>query len=180
MANNFTIECASFAYMQLSSLHETSTVEGEYVAGHPIIAMHYKRNTFENCQSHLENRIIFTTTQYVTQYHAGLMCVGKGTAAYALLPNAVSTPELTGTNNTIDADNKKVPRVDMWNPTNGLRCFVEGKMIEGIAESDINVLQVWDRVSDSKYYRRMVVSGSNAKVFQEGDVIINEQDVVYY
>jgi hypothetical protein len=108
------------------------------------------------------------------------MCVGKGTATYALLPNAVATPQLTGTSNLYNADNLKLPRVDFWNPSNGLRAFVDGRMVEGITESDINILQIWDRTNDTKYYRRMVVSNANAKEFNEGDVIVNEQVVKYY
>jgi hypothetical protein len=106
-----------------------------------------------------------------------MMCVGKDAATYALLPNAVKTPQLTGDNTYYNANNKKVSRVDMWNPSSEIRCYVKGDMIEGIAESEINVLQVWDRTNDTKYYRRMAVGNADAKVFHNGDTIINATSV---
>ena len=180
MQSDFSIQCASFCYMQLSTLHETSAAADTYVSGHPIVAYHYKRNTFEDCASRLENVIKFASQQTVTQYHAGMMCVGKGAGLYAVLPGMVSTPELSGTNDDYDADDFVASRVDMWNPTTGVRCFVEGVLTQGIENTDIQQFEVWDRSTDSKYYRRMIKGDSVAPVFQTGSFIRNEQTIKFY
>jgi hypothetical protein len=184
MQSDFSIICSSFTYMQLSTLHETSHVNGEFVTGHPIVAYHYKRNTFENCASHLENVIKMASEQIVTQYHAGLMCVGKGAGKYAILPGMIVTPELSGSNppsssaSHHNADDFSASRVDLWNPETGVRCYVEGNMMQGFDnETDIDQFQIWDRSSDSKYYRRYV--DINGKVFAANAFIRNVQDVVY-
>lgn len=181
LSEDFTIECATFSYIQKSTLHQTSSTQGEYVSGHPIIAYHLKNVTFKDCGFRLENVVQFTSEQIVQQYHAGMMCVGKGAATYALLPNMVTTSELTGTNNYHTADNIKGARVDMWNPTNNIKVSVEGHYLEGLDDSvDIQQFQVWDRVYDSKYYRRFVAQGGvGAKTFAANSVIRNEQVVQY-
>lgn len=180
MQQNFTILCKSFMYMQLSSLHETSQESGEFVSGHPIIAMHYKKNLFQDSSSHLENRIVFSSQQEVTIFHAGMCCPAKGVASFACLPNAI-IQEMTGSTTMYYANNKKCALVDFWNPTNGLRCSVEGHTKQGIDdETEINALEVWDRTTDSKYYRLISRSDANAKVFGQGDVIRNTQDVIFY
>jgi hypothetical protein len=89
MQEDFKIECASFCYMQLSTLHQTSETSGEFITGHPIIAYHYKRNTFEDCASKLENVIKFASEQSVTQYHAGMIVVLFHHIGQILLPPGV-------------------------------------------------------------------------------------------
>ena len=181
MQEDFEIECASFCYMQLSTLHQTSETSGEFVTGHPIIAYHYKRNTFEDCASKLENVIKFASEQSVTQYHAGMMCVGKGVGLYAILPGMVETPELSGTNSYYDADDKSASRVDLWNPTTGFRCYVTGDVLQGFDNAtELNQFQIWDRTTDSKYYRRFVRSADYAKVFVTNSFIRNEQTIKFY
>lgn len=181
MQEDFEIECASFCYMQLSTLHQTSETSGGFVTGHPIIAYHYKRNTFEDCASKLENVIKFASEQSVTQYHAGMMCVGKGVGLYAILPGMVETPELSGTNSYYDADDKSASRVDLWNPTTGFRCYVTGDVLQGFDNAtELNQFQIWDRTTDSKYYRRYVRSADYAKVFVTNSFIRNEQTIKFY
>jgi hypothetical protein len=177
MESDFTLNCDSFEYIQLSTLHETSSTQGQFVENHPIVAYHYKHNCFKNCASYLENTIKMASQQIVTQYHAGLCCVHKNVATYGFLPSTVLTPELTGTNEHYDANNIEDARVYMWNPTTGLRCYVEGHFEQGLNDkTDIQQYQIWDRSADSKYYRRFVSS----KFFEEGSIIRNKQVVQFY
>ena len=177
MQSSFELVCSSFAYMQLSSLHETSKTEGQYVEGHPIVALHYKRNTFANGESDLTNTIKMVSPQIVTQYHAGLWCTAKYCANYAIIPSTVKTPQLTGTNQQYNADNFEDARIDFWNPNNAIRCSVEGEFKQGFDNTtDIDQFQVWDRVGDSKYYRRFV----GEKSFSTNGIIRNHQIVKYY
>lgn len=182
LSEDFTIKCATFSYIQKSTLHQTSSTQGEYVSGHPVIAYHLKNVIFKDCGFRLDNTVQFTSEQVVTQYHAGMMCVAKGAATYALLPNIVATPQLTGSTNYYTADNNKAAKVNMWNPENDIKVSVEGHYLEGLDDTvDVQQFQVWDRADDSKYYRRFVAQGAVAtKTFAANSVIRNEQIVQYY
>lgn len=108
------------------------------------------------------------------------MCVGKGAGLYAILPGMVETPELSGSNTEYNADDFLASRVDFWNPTTGIRCYVEGNMLQGISNTDIQQFTVWDRTTDSKYYRRLVKGTESAIVFSANEFIRNEQVVKFY
>ncbi|MBR6684878.1 MAG: hypothetical protein IKL37_01270 [Alphaproteobacteria bacterium] len=184
LLQDFTIVCDTFEYMQFSTLHETSRVQGEFVAGHPIIATHYKHNVFSNAGSHLENIITFVSPQAVTVYHAGMFCVGKGAGRFAIMPATVVTPELVGGMGDYLATLSLPSRVDFWNPTTGVFATVEGDFQKGYNnETDIVITNdantcgftLWDRTTDSKYYRRT----KSTKQFAAGEIIINTQNVQY-
>ena len=182
MANDFSMVCDSFAYMQYSTLHETAQEENTFVAGHPIVATHYKKNVFKDGGSHLENIVKLVGSQKVTLFHAGMVCVGKGAGKYVILPTGVLSPELTGTSNDIMATAAIPSDADYWNPETGLACKVTGDFVKGFDnETDIpitgeNGFTVWDRGTDSKYYRRFL---GTTRQFADGDEIINRQIIQY-
>lgn len=177
LTSDFELECESFYYIQKSTLHQTSDTQGTFVPGHPIIAYHLKKNLFKECGFELENTVQFLTEQRVNIYYAGLVCVCKDAANYALIPPIILTPELTGTNNYIYSTDLKASEVIMWNPNNGLKTSVSGIILEGYDDaSEITQFMIWDRVADTKYYRRVNVN----KTFSINDVIRNRVIVKFY
>lgn len=173
LSESFVMECNSFTYFQKSSLHETTDDGTTPITNHPIIAYHLKRNIFENCGFSLHNTVVFDSTQIVNECFAGLMCVAKPAATYALLPAMILTSELTGTNDFINADEKSDAIIEMWNPTNDIKVSIEGRFEQGYSESDVTNFEIWDRTTDTKYYRYNLTS----KTFNADDIIRNKQEV---
>lgn len=172
MANDFTIECKCFKYIQITTLHKNDD-------SRTVRAHHIKRNTFEGGCSLLENTIKFDLDDIVTQFHAGLACISKDTGKYAILPSYVLTGELTGTNDLIFADDYKSALVEMWNPINKVKAIVEGRFTEGFSFNDAlpssGNFSIWDRTTDTKYYRR---TNDNIS-FLSGAVVKNEQTIKF-
>nr|WP_319571412.1 hypothetical protein [uncultured Draconibacterium sp.] len=111
LASDFVVECSSFSYIQYSTLHETTEDGVTPIAGHPIVGYHVKRNEFSNSGFFLENTFIANGSHNIDQFHSGLYCMGKDFAQYAFLPNAVLSPELTGTDSQIYADNMNASKI---------------------------------------------------------------------
>ena len=169
MLSDFTIPCNSFRYIQVSALLNSDN-------NNQIRAYHTKDNLFSGCCSSLENTIKFVNDDIVYQYHAGMACVAKDVAKKVLLPDAVFK-EMVGDETFVYSDNNAASRVIMWNDENGRVVEVEGNFIQGFEFGDIvpssGMFAVWDRTSDSKYYRRT----NDVYNFKSGDSIRNRQKI---
>ena len=172
MKNDFIIECKTFRYIQISTLHKND--ENKTIRAH-----HIKRNTFKDCCSMLENTLKLDIDDTVSQYHAGMACISKDVGKYAILPSYVITGELTGTNNLIYSDDYQSALVEMWNPVNNVKAIVEGRFTEGFAFGDklpsSGNFSIWDRSTDTKYYRR-----TNDNISFKSDTILKNEQMILF
>ena len=175
LSADFEMECASFSFVQYSTLHETTNDGATPISGHPIVAYHFKRTTFENGRFSVENSVKMASAQTVITAFAGLLCTDKNVASVAIIPFAQEI-QMDGDNSQHSANNKQDARVIFYDSTNKVECVAEGHFLQGYSDvTDVNYFLVWDRSWDSKYYR----GNSLSKSFNTGDIIRNEFTAVF-
>jgi len=158
---DFTLECNTFQYIQKAALYmvNTNTQPYEVIADHPKYAYHTKIVNFENCGYNVENifemipNLTLPYSVVSTQYYSLLSCIGKGCATSVLIPNSILEEGLSGSTNFINSDNTKNSRAVFWNTTTNLGAEAESELIQGIDDTTVDVFKIWDRATDSKYYR---------------------------
>ena len=170
ISTDFEVECASFDYVQFSTLHETTSDGTTPVTGHPIVAYHFKKSSFENGKFRVENSIKMASAQTVTTAFAGLFCTDKNVASVAIIPFAQEI-QMSGNSSQYGATNKQDALVLFYDNTNKVECIVDGHFEQGYDDNtDVNYYIIWDRNVDSKYYR----GNSLSKEFAQGDIIRNK------
>lgn len=171
LLQSFSMDCDEFSYIQVSTLHDSDS-------NNSVRAYHTKVNHFSDCGFHLENTIKFTGSNTVYQFHAGLFCVAKDSATNTFVPTKL-LQTLSGGDTIYRADGYNSTEIIFYNPTNNVKVSVTGRFLEGFTFGDAlpssGLFGVWDRSTDSKYYRRT----NDSYPFSEGDIIRNEQIVKY-
>ena len=181
MASSFTCWCNNFHYGQRSTLHETSSVSGQYVSGHPIIAYHLKTTDFIEGGYKSVNRLdIDLTNSNLNQIQTerlftGLACISKDTASVVCVDTGNSI-DMTGGETNYKFDGTDYPlsiNLDYrgYNKNNGLSSHVSSKELTK-SVSGHNWLSVWDRSTDSKYY-----GYAPNRTFVTGDIFMSEINV---
>lgn len=183
LASPFSKWCNTFKYEQRSTLHQTSPTEGQYVTGHPIIAYHLKITDFKNGGYTTINRMDLDLSntelsEIVTEaIFTGLVCIHKDTSAVVSVDtgNFIS---MVGEGNTYNFNGVSYPLSIMllyngFNTTTKASSKVISKEITKPNEGH-NVLAVWDRTNDSKYY-----GYAPNRTFETGDIFMSEMEVSF-
>jgi hypothetical protein len=157
---DFQLECDNFYYLQSSTLHDTaeSATPTVFVAGHPVVARHIKKTTFKNAGYETINKVTFqlSSARTLYEYFSGLCCMGKAFADFAYAEDYVVRGKFIGDSATY-CDMRQKGTVEYWSVDNGLSAQINSRFLSGIDDS-IPIVSIWDRVGDTKYYRKALLS----------------------
>lgn len=178
LSEDKTIECGEFSMIIASTLHETIPVgTQEPVAGHPIIAKHWKKTTIKDNGYNCINKVIFDfssvgeESREVRAWFSGLVCVSKDAATTSYGEDFVIHNTSIGDNTTYGVD-KQIPssKAVFFNQDKKLSCTVTSKWLTG--DDKQCYITLWDRPQDTKYYRYIP-----NKVVANLELFMTEMDV---
>ena len=184
---DFTLYCDKFEYIQKAALYIVKdSSSGTVVSGHPKYGYHTKITKFEDCGYNVENRVEIISGAtipydgiFTLEYFSGLACIGKGAATSAMLPSSILVPQLTGGGGDVAADNTKDNRIIFWNDTNKVVVEVVSRLLQGISDSEVTDLTIYDRSADSKYYRFALYNSATAVELSQVSPIRSHTSVRY-
>ncbi len=167
IASNISLtKCESFYYIQNSNLHTTDDLT------HTIESEHYKKTTFSNRGYTTRNRIKTLIDITFTHIYHGISCIAK-TCANKGHNELNMKADFTGT--TSNFLTSKAREFNAYNVSNSLSVFVTSELKNPIISDYDCEMFVWDRATDSKYYRKYVPSG----VTPTGTLIECEMEVKF-
>lgn len=153
------IECDEFYMIAASTLHETIPADTQKpVAGHPIIAKHWKKTTIKDNGFHCVNKVIFDfssvgeESREVNTWFSGLVCINKDAATACYGEDFVIHDTSIMNNATYNIDTQ-IPssKAVFFNQDKKLSCTVTSKWLTG--DDKKGYVMMWDRPQDTKYYR---------------------------
>lgn len=137
--------CNNFYYTYDSNLYEN---DGLPIESKALIAKKSKVNNFINGGYSVTVKLIFPTAKTIPLIYAGIVCMGKYFTTIITDTGKLLTP--TASTNTI-VNTKDVRKV-----------FYNSNTINGSVTNEIKwgndikaITSIWDRASDTKYYRRL-------------------------
>jgi len=153
LSENFSLKpCQKFEYIQISTTHKTSTDGVNPVEGHPSEATHHKRTTFSNSGYQTFNRLIWLGAFDINYWYHGICCVGKIQASVGF---DESFQQITFSGSTDMTDLALGNReMNYYDATNKLSAKVTSTLLKNAATDPSCQMFVWDRATDSKYYRQ--------------------------
>lgn len=122
---------------------------------HTIIAYHNKKTTFGHRGYKTENALFFTAASIGTYYwYHGICCLGKDAATIGYNESFAQQQFTGGQGNYLQDTSYR--EFCATNATNKLSAKISSTLVSGgsVAEDKNCWMFVWDRVADSKYYRR--------------------------
>lgn len=174
MARSFGwVECSSFRYEQISSMHKTgSLADGKFTASdHRAVAEHIKNTVFDNAGYHTVNRLTFRESLPIYWY-CGICCVGHNLAAKGCNEDfVVETFDSSGANR-LEGTGKN--EFHAWHDVNGVEVNITDSMLGGGTDGQCRMF-IWDTKAYAKYYRRIPANGSMQ--VDSGTVLEAEMDV---
>lgn len=151
-------ECEEFFYIIKSTTHSTAT-DGVPVVGHPIESEHTKRTVFGSCFYETFNRYKWVLPITVSHWNIGISCIAKDVSTMAALEWDYEYVPMTGseTSGIKKTTNKRFNKYYGYNNENELSSYVESELVHGELPDSLGnpyELFIWDRIADSKYYKR--------------------------
>lgn len=153
--NGFLVSTTGLTVGVSASSTWTISSVREIVAGHPIVAEHFKETFFENQGYKTLNTLVFNNTRNVSYWYHGICCLHKNAAKLGYNEDFEEV-EFTGSaNNYLESNINR--RLSAYNPTTKIACEIESEVLrEGTDAKDIDAeMFIWDRFLDSKYYRKI-------------------------
>lgn len=141
------IECKSFQYNQISNTHKTDDVS------HTIETIHHKETIFGDNGYITKNRYIWQKAVSVDHWYHGICTIAKDSANKGY-DDYLEEVDLNLGNDTFKLEKANAREFSGRNETNSLSVQCTSKLIKPVNEDSKCMLRVWDRVNQSKYYRR--------------------------
>lgn len=147
----------------------------QIIPGHPIIGTHVKKTVFKNQGYITENSLIMNTNRAFTYWYPGICCISKDSASVGHNEEYADATFTGGGLNFLLSVKNKI--FEAFNVTKKQSVFVTSQIVKSGAylTDDSCTLFIWDRVSDSKYYRQTPGFSpiANDKITSKMEVVFN-------
>lgn len=167
--------CEYFTYIQFSNLHETANAStpNEPIAGHPIIATHFKRTTFKDSEYITQNVVGYLKEIPVVRSYTGLVCMHKDFAIegyneygdYSELNTKDNSQKLTSQHSKTFYGSGKFGSCEITSELVAVHKPNKKFCHNEEPYKSSNQMWVTDRVNDSKYYR--LIGGTSGFITTE-------------
>lgn len=147
--------CSEFSYIQKSTMHETASDQGVVNSAHPLEAEHFKHTTFSNSGFITKSRIIGKKTGGLVMNvcYGSLINFSEDIGGFCQSSNYVINTMDQSDIRRLEEDNDNA---HIWSESNGLSATVKSSFS---TLNDTSEQFVFDRDSESKYYRNLASNG---------------------